>query len=444
METFLWLAGGFCLFILIKYIYDNYLLEQNLANEGGIQIKYKSLVSFLSSGPKENVKIKDFKNYLEIKVSTPNILTITTLTPGFDCIEVKVEMDYRTMGKIERKWQFDTKKYTQDNMVAVIKADIIAAQNELIKSNNLHSQHSKLSGQKSVLNDLNSLMGENGTDGDIIQEGIGQFGLEITNPIPVEGIEGSYRYLAQLRTLENEEITFERYGSDSSPNIKGMIDVYLIYNKGVEIAKLYIAPYNKKNSSLAPIGFKLAGVNDDLNNNFPDESIKKTLKINDYLLESSIDRTLLSQDELGFYRELMTDKNLDEGMQESKEIVTKFYYKYKISLIKIKFNKEYFETPVRQIPSIYHKENAFVAPSLIKLGSSLKLKIIVFPDWFYHGFPDVIRWAIGEGDAIAKPIISKYTFEEFEDPSLKYKILTLIIDKYLESHDYLECGINYK
>jgi hypothetical protein len=286
-------------------------------------------------------------------------------------------------------------------------------------------------------------MGKNGTDQDNIPEGVGKFGLEITNPIPVEGIEGSYRYLAQLRTLKDEKITYERYGSDSSPNIKGMIDVYMIFNDGVEISTLCLAPYNKRNSSLAPEGFKLNGVNNELNYELSKKGMEKNPKKIDYLLESGIDRNLLKQDEMACYRELMKEKNLSEELLESKEIVTKFYYKYEISLIKISFNKEYFETPVRHIKSIPHKENEFVAPSLIKLGNSLNLQIKIFPDWYYQGFPDVILWAISEGETIIKPIISKYTYEEFKESNLKYKILTIIIDKYLESHDQLECGINY-
>jgi hypothetical protein len=40
-------------------------------------------------------------------------------------------------------------------------------------------------------------------------------------------------------------------------NIKHPIDIYDIYEEDKKIATLYLSPYNRKNSSLAPKGFKL-------------------------------------------------------------------------------------------------------------------------------------------------------------------------------------------
>lgn len=100
---------------------------------------------------------------------------------------------------------------------------------------------------------------KNGTDQDVIPWGIGEFGLEVTNPIPVHGIFGSRSYLSRLRTMNGDAIEFERIGSIFEPNvIKSPVDVYKIKNNGMEIATLYISPYHKKNSNKAPKGFRLA------------------------------------------------------------------------------------------------------------------------------------------------------------------------------------------
>jgi hypothetical protein len=105
-----------------------------------------------------------------------------------------------------------------------------------------------------------SKMGEFGTEEDKVPDGYGEFGHEITNPIPVNSIAGSRIYLNNLRTLDGNKIQFTRFGSSSAPNVAKPIDIYEITVDGKKIATLYISPYNKKNSNLAPRGFKLEGL----------------------------------------------------------------------------------------------------------------------------------------------------------------------------------------
>jgi hypothetical protein len=96
-----------------------------------------------------------------------------------------------------------------------------------------------------------------GTDQDVIPEGTGEFGYDVTNPIPTNTISGSISYLEKLYTDESVKVQHERLGSTISPNIKGVIDVYLIFVGEQEITKLYISPYNRKTSEKAPKGFRL-------------------------------------------------------------------------------------------------------------------------------------------------------------------------------------------
>lgn len=105
-----------------------------------------------------------------------------------------------------------------------------------------------------VLQELN----EEGTDQDIMPEGIGEFGYDVTNPIPVNTVFGNTAYLGRLRTLNGIKIRHERQGSTGANNIANPIDIYDIFEDEKKIATLYISPYNKKNSAIAPRGFKLA------------------------------------------------------------------------------------------------------------------------------------------------------------------------------------------
>jgi hypothetical protein len=96
-----------------------------------------------------------------------------------------------------------------------------------------------------------------GTDQNVMPEGTGEFGYDVTNPIPTNMINDSISYLERLYTNEGVKIEYERLGSTLSPNIKGVIDVYLIFVHGEEMARLHICPYNKKTSEKAPKGFYL-------------------------------------------------------------------------------------------------------------------------------------------------------------------------------------------
>lgn len=94
---------------------------------------------------------------------------------------------------------------------------------------------------------------------DVIPQGIGEFGLDKSNPIPIYGIPSNEIYLNKLRTMKGERIRFRRFGSSEHVNIIKLIDEYEIFNNaGDTIAKLYLSPYHWKTSDKAPKGFKIA------------------------------------------------------------------------------------------------------------------------------------------------------------------------------------------
>lgn len=124
----------------------------------------------------------------------------------------------------------------------------------------------------------NSLLDEN-------PDGIGEFGLEKSNPIPVNGIDNIPAYIDKLRyeytsisgsgTKTYNPVTFQRTvdsdetpigssrpidepaaSSTSAPNINGHIDVYNLYSfGGKKLAKIYINCYSLKTSNKVPNGF---------------------------------------------------------------------------------------------------------------------------------------------------------------------------------------------
>lgn len=100
---------------------------------------------------------------------------------------------------------------------------------------------------------------------DEIPGGIGRFGLDVTNPIPINGVFSIPSYLQRLILNDGRQITWDRKGAVSAENIQKPIDVYAIYAKRRNnffrlgpkfICSLYISAYHKKNSEKAPEGFK--------------------------------------------------------------------------------------------------------------------------------------------------------------------------------------------
>lgn len=89
----------------------------------------------------------------------------------------------------------------------------------------------------------------------------GAFGFSVDNPIPCHTIVGSRIYLESLRYF-GHPINYERVGSFESQVTDKPVDGYEISVKDAPIYSgrkwvIYISPYQKRNSTLAPSNFTL-------------------------------------------------------------------------------------------------------------------------------------------------------------------------------------------
>ena len=97
----------------------------------------------------------------------------------------------------------------------------------------------ELKAQKELY-DVMSEMNKGGCTFDEMPEGLGEFGLEPTNPIPVNTVQGSILYLEGLRAPDGTRVNNERLGSLKVSNIQKPIDKYLItHGNGSELAVIY-------------------------------------------------------------------------------------------------------------------------------------------------------------------------------------------------------------
>jgi len=111
--------------------------------------------------------------------------------------------------------------------------------------------------EQKELFDVMSKANEGGCTTDEMPEGIGEFGLEPTNPIPVNTVQGSILYLGGLRATDGTRVNNKRLRSLGAQNINKPIDEYLItHENGDELAVIYISPYQAKNSKKAPKGLQ--------------------------------------------------------------------------------------------------------------------------------------------------------------------------------------------
>jgi hypothetical protein len=111
--------------------------------------------------------------------------------------------------------------------------------------------------EQKELFDVMSAMNAGGCITNEMPNGIGEFGLVPTNPIPTNTVQGSILYLGGLRAPDGTSVNSKRLGRAGANNIEKPIDEYLItHENGSELATIYISPYQAANSKKAPKGLK--------------------------------------------------------------------------------------------------------------------------------------------------------------------------------------------
>lgn len=109
--------------------------------------------------------------------------------------------------------------------------------------------------------DVMTTLSEDGCDTNEIPGAHGEFGHDLTNPIPTKTVLGSTSYLGKLRLPNGSKVTYERIGSFSSPISTHPVDGYEISHlDGTPLAVIYLSPYHLRNSEKAPDGLILRAV----------------------------------------------------------------------------------------------------------------------------------------------------------------------------------------
>lgn len=107
--------------------------------------------------------------------------------------------------------------------------------------------------QNSLVPEVVAEMIKNGLSVDQLPNGVGVFGLEEGNPIPVNGAIGEMAYLSRLETNQGERLLFHRIGAIN------MIDVFeAVTYSGSAWYIFFMDVYHPRRSRKAPPGFRIA------------------------------------------------------------------------------------------------------------------------------------------------------------------------------------------
>ena len=112
--------------------------------------------------------------------------------------------------------------------------------------------------QEKALYDAQNSLCQEGCESDEIPGGEGEFGWDITNPIPTNTSYGSAQYLRRLRSANGERVLTQRNGSRNYEGNDHPIDIYSLSSpNGEELGEIYVSMYHKRNSGKAPKGLVL-------------------------------------------------------------------------------------------------------------------------------------------------------------------------------------------
>lgn len=102
------------------------------------------------------------------------------------------------------------------------------------------------------------------TNQDTIPEGIGEFGWDVTNPIPTASVAHNRLYLNALTMPNGNKVQYTRMGSVGAENIPDIIDKYQISCDSILVGYLHLCPYHLKTSEKAPKNLKLSHLGKDI------------------------------------------------------------------------------------------------------------------------------------------------------------------------------------
>lgn len=106
-----------------KFFYDKNRLIETINSNGGIALKYKILISYMTNDSSE-AEVHKHKDYVIIINKGIGSYTRFSIMPAFNKVVINWECNFQTISSFKHKWEFDELRLSQQEMITQIDRDI--------------------------------------------------------------------------------------------------------------------------------------------------------------------------------------------------------------------------------------------------------------------------------------------------------------------------------
>lgn len=118
--------------ILIKFISDSNRQAKVVIKQGGMRVKYKTLVMyFLQSSPNAQI-VQENSTFINVGIVSSGYKMAFFITQTYGTVTIEWKMESQILGKHRLEWQFD-EFMDQEKMIEKIENDLEIYQNNMIQ-----------------------------------------------------------------------------------------------------------------------------------------------------------------------------------------------------------------------------------------------------------------------------------------------------------------------
>lgn len=119
--------------IIIKFLYDRYQQSVQIGRQGGMSIKYRTLINFILNEQKNTKIYQETSDSITLGVSSAGGTTVFSLLQTFGKLSISWEMTSPLFGKHKLDWKFP-EFMNQEKMFEQIANDLDNYQSNVIEA----------------------------------------------------------------------------------------------------------------------------------------------------------------------------------------------------------------------------------------------------------------------------------------------------------------------
>ena len=118
-----WIILVIIAIVLIKFAHDYSKQAQTVSKQGGMRVKYKTLVNYFLAGDPDSKIIQETPTFISVGVSSISGSTTFFITHSFGWVNIQYRLNSRVFGNHKLEWEFD-EFGDQNKMIEKIEHDI--------------------------------------------------------------------------------------------------------------------------------------------------------------------------------------------------------------------------------------------------------------------------------------------------------------------------------